>query len=611
MLVYRSGESGNIFFMLFGAVALVGIVGVATSNLIRGPLGTALALNQKAKIDSQLQIALKLTAMEATSPPHNCEGASETEFLEPIEPETVTPAACNGLITGGGCLPQNVGAAKLDSWGTLIGYCGWNHGPDTTTGCPKLLKGVNNNKNTVLAVISAGPDRIFQTSCVDYDGVDADGNGVADNPLIQKGGDDVVFDWTYAQVAEGVGDGLWSLKSGDPAAITTAKNVEFASGTTATFGSDAVLDLTGGGLFNLPNESVLTNGDCNAANKGVLRRFTNQPTNDQEILQICDGTNWQAAAAGTIDGLTDAYTDYVTTHNMIMGRPSAGALAAGAVSNTFIGDSAGATTAHSTATTDYNTALGYLALNALTSGMENTATGESALKLNTSGNENAAYGSNSLNDNTSGSGNTAYGDSTLRSNVGKSESTAIGYQAMSKADPNSGAVTTYNTAVGAYALQGSNTPTNNTGLYNTAIGHSAIKNVTSGERITAIGYASLFSNTTGTDNTAVGSNAAEYMSTGSSNTAFGAQALRSLSGPTLTGSQNTAIGKGAGTLVEGAANCGSGHVGKDCPESVIQCVQIYVPRRDRGGAASQRKTCGTVHPGYRDRHSGGPTRQDL
>ncbi|MCB1556889.1 MAG: hypothetical protein KDJ15_06200, partial [Alphaproteobacteria bacterium] len=59
----RRGESGNVFFALFGAVALIGVVGAATATLMRGPLGTVVTLNQQAKVDSQLQIARKLSAL--------------------------------------------------------------------------------------------------------------------------------------------------------------------------------------------------------------------------------------------------------------------------------------------------------------------------------------------------------------------------------------------------------------------------------------------------------------------------------------------------------------------------------------------------------------------
>src|ERR1035438_4349543 len=48
-------ESGNVFFTLFGAIALVGVVGVATATLMRGPVGTMVSLNERTKADTELQ----------------------------------------------------------------------------------------------------------------------------------------------------------------------------------------------------------------------------------------------------------------------------------------------------------------------------------------------------------------------------------------------------------------------------------------------------------------------------------------------------------------------------------------------------------------------------
>ncbi len=61
----KRSQAGNIFFTLFGAVALVGVVGVSTSTLMRGPVGTVIKLNQKSKAEAEMQIAQKLAMMEA------------------------------------------------------------------------------------------------------------------------------------------------------------------------------------------------------------------------------------------------------------------------------------------------------------------------------------------------------------------------------------------------------------------------------------------------------------------------------------------------------------------------------------------------------------------
>lgn len=350
-MTVRSGERGNIFFTLFGAIALVGVVGVATSTLLRGPVGTVLSMNQKAKIDSQLQIARKLSALESAQAA-DCDG---DEFIEPLAPDTA--GSCNDLLGAGtGCLPATVGAAKQDAWGTSVGYCGWNHGPTTVdAGCADRFAGAGDTTNVVLAVISAGPDRTFQTTCAD------------DPAYITKGGDDVVFEWTYEEASAGLGGGLWSLKSGDPDAITTGKNVEFASGTTASFGNDVTaefgagsrLDLGLGGLFSLPDETVLQNGDCNAANRGVLRRQTSGGASER--LEICDGTTWQpvTGAAGTPAGGANGQIQYnsggiLDGDNALTWNPATNALTvtgtAGISGNATVGGTLGVTGATSLST---------------------------------------------------------------------------------------------------------------------------------------------------------------------------------------------------------------------------------------------------------------------
>ncbi len=247
-------------------------------------------------------------------------------------------------------------------------------------------------------------------------------------------------------------------------------------------------------------------------------------------VRVCsDGTSWYqaggvssatAGGGGTIDGLTDAYADYTTLNNIIMGRTSAAALTAGAQYNLFIGENAGATSANSTAATDWNVALGHYALPALTSGHYNTALGALTLQANTSGNDNVAIGTLALN-----------------TNVTKVQSTAVGYRAMEFADSAAGGAVTYNTAVGAFALQGSATAASNTGTRNTAIGHSALLSITSGAYNTALGSGALRSNTDDSYNTAVGFEALGD-NTGASNTALGSYALAN----NTEGASNVAVG---------------------------------------------------------------------
>lgn len=261
--------------------------------------------------------------------------------------------------------------------------------------------------------------------------------------------------------------------------------------------------------------------------------------------------------SGAIDDLSDAYADYTTLNNLIMGRPGAAALTAGAQHNLFIGELAGATAANSTTDTDGNVAVGWSALRDLENGASNTAVGAGALSQTTQGSSNTAMGWSALGSNTvgydntavgiqslglnNGQGNVAVGSRALLYNVANGENTAIGINAMQYANDTSLGAVTYNTAVGAYALQGSPTAANNIGTANNAFGHSALMNNTSGEQNVAVGKMALLSNTTGWQNTVVGHEAMLNNTSGTANVAMGTMALYMNS----TGDTSTALGFGA------------------------------------------------------------------
>ncbi|MFN3827129.1 MAG: tail fiber domain-containing protein [Micavibrio sp.] len=299
-MTQRWGESGNVFFTLFGAVALVGVVGAATSTLMRGPVGTVVSLNQRAKADSQMQIAMKLAMLEAqqrTTPSFpDCDGDT---LIEPVAPGAALPG-----LTGGGQLPS-VGSTTNDPWGVPYGYCAWDHamvgGATMGSNCAGagLLDGEEGASGLVIAIISAGPDRTFGITCNAQPAADYLTRGA-------NGADDIVVDMTYAEANEASG-GLWHIKSGNPDQITTGKeldvqqgaqfssgNVDFTGSTitgSSAYDSGASLDLSAGGLFMLPDQTVLPDTDCDdpgdiPANSGLLRRYTGGAG---EVLQICDG----------------------------------------------------------------------------------------------------------------------------------------------------------------------------------------------------------------------------------------------------------------------------------------------------------------------------------
>ncbi len=61
----RKSEKGNIFFTLFGAVAVVGLLGAAVMTTMRGPLTTMVEVNRRTQAESQMSIASKLVLLQA------------------------------------------------------------------------------------------------------------------------------------------------------------------------------------------------------------------------------------------------------------------------------------------------------------------------------------------------------------------------------------------------------------------------------------------------------------------------------------------------------------------------------------------------------------------
>jgi hypothetical protein len=139
----------------------------------------------------------------------NNEAASDCDGDSFLEPEPWRDAGGLPHPVGGGLIPTNTSASTVDRWGRTFGYCAWDHGPvtvnDNHAGCggssALRLKGGDTKSEYSLAVISAGPDGMFQTTCSDYINNEA--------ALLSKGAgsDDIFVALTYSEafLASGVG----------------------------------------------------------------------------------------------------------------------------------------------------------------------------------------------------------------------------------------------------------------------------------------------------------------------------------------------------------------------------------------------------------------------
>ncbi|MAS87342.1 MAG: hypothetical protein CMH30_05125, partial [Micavibrio sp.] len=204
----KTGEKGNIATVLFGAVAMVGIVSAATMQMISGPIKTASQVNNKNMVESQLQIGARLIVLNTTTGDEDLDGT-----IEPMEHDGV-----NIGLTGGGGIPSATGASLTDPWNNPYGYCVWDNGTDVTIDVGEnRLAGDNTGTALAIALISSGPNRVFETNCYAY--------GVPPNEGVVKpaGSDDYVFKYTYAEAAQS-GGGLWSVGTVNPADDVVVKD---------------------------------------------------------------------------------------------------------------------------------------------------------------------------------------------------------------------------------------------------------------------------------------------------------------------------------------------------------------------------------------------------
>jgi hypothetical protein len=224
-------QSGNIFFLLFAAVGMAGVVGVSIQQYVMSPLKTASSVTRKNSAETQMQLGIRVAATNAVTQ-QALGGDCDSDGM--VEPMPYVDAGANPHPVGGGFLPNNIGSVQNDPWSTRYGYCVWDHGSAIDDagcgGAPQLrLPGTNGQEWDAMAVISAGPDKVFQTSCNAW--ADLDANNLPDTPLVNKptSSDDVYYSWSYKQ-ASAVAPSLWTLETLDPSTAEIDKNLSVKDG---------------------------------------------------------------------------------------------------------------------------------------------------------------------------------------------------------------------------------------------------------------------------------------------------------------------------------------------------------------------------------------------
>jgi hypothetical protein len=239
-------QAGGVFFAMFAAVGMVGVLAASSVTLIKGPVRTMHVVTQRTIAENNIIASSKLAIIMSERDPGDCDGDGA------IEPVEWGDAGANPSPINGGLLPPSLGASLQDPWGNHYGYCVWDHGDfvqdDTCGMSAKRLRGNAAMSNMVLAVISSGPDKIFQTIC----------NHEGDGDYLHRPSesDDIVLGYTYAEASVLAG-GLWRIKEDDPKTAEIQKNllVKDESGAEQLSFDIATqhLELASGGTGALPN----------------------------------------------------------------------------------------------------------------------------------------------------------------------------------------------------------------------------------------------------------------------------------------------------------------------------------------------------------------------
>lgn len=304
-------QSGNILFVLFGAAAVAGVVGVSANMLMKGPVKSMSQMSQSTITKTQMETASRMLMLDAANlAAADCDG---DRLIEAREWKNAAGAGPDGVAgsNGGGFIPDAVGAAKRDTWGTQYGYCVWDHGAVIdSTACggatQKRLQGTNSTAYPVIAIISAGKNKTFETPCRDFSVADVNANGklgdVGDLPLVTPAGDDMVTIYSYAE-ANQENPHLWSLGMDADGNVVAqmdgaVKTVTF-SGDTASFGG--TFKLTGAKGLVIPTQAAVPN--CNISTEGQIRRNT---LANPVTIQFCKLTAgvyaWEDAGMGQGSG---------------------------------------------------------------------------------------------------------------------------------------------------------------------------------------------------------------------------------------------------------------------------------------------------------------------
>jgi len=184
---FRLAQRGNVLAMVMLGLLAAGVLAtIAYGSYYQIARGTTDTVNRAQASALLTQASYTLAAEAASAGDTDGDGIQE-------------PLAGALVLNDGWQVPAASGAPKTDPWGSLIQYCPWDNG--ATNASAGRLTGANPALPNTLqfALISAGPDKTFNTTCAQV----LAQYGV--NASTLANGDDGVRTLSVAQMNQGVG----------------------------------------------------------------------------------------------------------------------------------------------------------------------------------------------------------------------------------------------------------------------------------------------------------------------------------------------------------------------------------------------------------------------